>query len=808
MVPQPVISLYLFPMTPFPSALSNWFATKGWSLHPHQHAMLARAGDPATLLIAPTGGGKTLAGFLPTLSELGPTPLPGLHTLYVSPLKALTADIRRNLGLPIEGAGLKIRVEDRTGDTSYTQRRRQRADPPHILLTTPESLALLLSYDDAPRLFAGLQRVIVDELHALAESKRGDQLALQLARLQSLNPGLRRIGLSATVEDPPALARFLNPDTAILQADPGPDPDIAMLETDEAPPWSGGGGRYAIPAILNQITRHKTTLIFHNTRAQAELFFHDLWLQNSESLPIGIHHGSLAREQRDRVEQAMAQGALRAVVCTGSLDLGLDWGDVDLVIQVGAPKNVKRLVQRIGRANHRYNAPSKALLVPANRFEVVECQAALDAVRARTLDGEPRGPGPRDVLCQHILATACAGPFDADELYTEVAIAGPYAHLTKPEFDACLDFTATGGYALKAYDRWQRLKQTNGKWHLRDPRAAALIRQNLGTIIDIETLKVRFRGQGAPLGEIEESFAATLTPGDTFLIGGQIVRYEGLREMTVEVSKTPGRDPKVAVFNGTKFATSTLLTDRILHIFQAETWPDLPAHTAWWLAKQREVSRLPDPHSLLLESFPHDGREHLVVYGFAGRNAQQTLGLLVTKQMEQQGLAPLGFVATDYATLIWGLDPVTDAAPLFNPETLRQGLDTWLAGNAVMKRTFRATAIISGLIERSHQGRRKTGRQATFSSDILYDTLRRYDPEHLLLQITREEASRGLIDFSRIEQLLARVGRRIDLIRLPRVTPLAAPLFFEPGRIPVQGEGRDRLASAQAQALMAAAGLA
>ena len=807
-VPQSGAARYLTVMTALPPSLTNWFAAKGWTLHSHQTDMLARAQDPATLLIAPTGGGKTLAGFLPSLAELGPTPPPGLHTLYISPLKALTADIRRNLGLPIEGAGLKIRVEDRTSDTTYTQRRRQRADPPHILLTTPESLALLLSYEDAPRIFEGLQRVIVDELHALAESKRGDQLTLQLARLQSLNPHLRRIGLSATVEDPPALARFLSPRTTILQADPGPDPDIRMLDTDEAPPWSGGGGRYAIPSILNEITRHRTTLIFHNTRAQAELFFHDLWLQNSESLPIGIHHGSLSREQRERVEQAMSAGALRAVVCTGSLDLGIDWGDVDLVIQVGAPKNVKRLVQRIGRANHRYNAPSKALLVPANRFEVVECQAALEAVRAHSLDGEPRGRGPRDVLCQHILATACAGPFDADLLYAEVISAGPYADLTRPEFDACLDFVATGGYALKAYDRWQRLQQTHGKWRLRDPRAAALIRQNLGTIIDVETLKVRFRGQGTPLGEVEESFAATLTPGDTFLIGGQIVRYEGLRELTVEVSRSPGRDPKVAVFNGTKFATSTLLTDRILQIFQQDSWPDLPAHTAWWLSRQREVSRLPDPRSLLLESFPHEGREHLVVYGFAGRNAQQTLGLLVTKQMETQGLAPLGFVATDYATLIWGLDPVTDPEPLFDLETLRDGLDTWLAGNAVMKRTFRATALISGLIERSHQGQRKTGRQATFSTDILYDTLRRYDPDHLLLQITREEALRGLIDFSRIEAMLARTGPRIDLHRLSRVTPLAAPLFFEPGRIPVQGEGRDRLATAQARALMEAAGLA
>jgi len=795
---------------PLPPALARWFDAQGWTLHPHQTEMLTRSPDPATLLIAPTGGGKTLAGFLPTLSELGTNPPPGLHTLYISPLKALTADIRRNLRRPVEGAGLAIRIEDRTGDTSQTMRKRQRADPPHILLTTPESLALLLTYEDAPRIFSNLSRVIVDEIHALADSKRGDQLVLQLARLQSMTPALRRIGLSATVEDPPALARFLSPETAILHADPGPDPDIQMLETDESPPWSGGGGRYAIPAILEQIQQHKITLIFHNTRAQAEIFFHHLWLQNTDTLPIGIHHGSLAREQRDRVEAAMAAGSLRAVVCTGSLDLGIDWGDVDLVIQVGAPKNVKRLVQRIGRANHRYNAPSKALLVPANRMEVVECKAALDAALAHQLDGDPRGPGPRDVLCQHVLATACAGPFDASTLYQEVITAGPYRNLSRLDFDAILDFAATGGYALRAYDRWQRLMLRDGRWTLRDPRSAAVIRQNLGTIIDIETLKVRLKGRlgGTPLGEIEESFAATLTPGDTFLIGGEVVRYDGIREMTVEVTRQPGRPPKVAVFNGSKFATSTQLSARILQIFQQDSWPDLPAHTARWLNLQREVSRLPDPDSLLCESFPHEDREYLCVHGFAGRNAQQTLGLLLTKSMEDQGLAPLGFVATDYATLIWGLEPVTDVTPLFDLDALRTGLDTWLAGNAVMKRTFRATALIAGLIERSHQGRRKSGRQATFSSDILYDTLRKYDPNHLLLDITRQEAMRGLIDFGRIEDLLTRIGPRIDLRRLTRLSPLSAPLFLEPGIIPVHGQGRERLADSAATRLMQAAGLA
>jgi ATP-dependent Lhr-like helicase len=792
-----------------PAALSEWFAAQGWALHPHQVAMLKRATDASTLLIAPTGGGKTLAGFLPSLAELAAGSHKGLHTLYISPLKALTADIRRNLRRPVEGAGLPIRIEDRTGDTTYTQRRRQRADPPHILLTTPESLALLLSYEDAPRIFAGLSRVIVDEIHALAESKRGDQLMLQLSRLESLAPGLRRVGLSATVEDPPALAAFLGADTQVLQADPGPDPDISMLITQQPPPWAGNGAHYAIPAILEQVKRHKTTLIFHNTRAQAEIFFHRLWLLNTEDLPIGIHHGSLSREQRDRVEQAMVDGRLRAIVCTGSLDLGIDWGDVDLVIQVGAPKNVKRLVQRIGRANHRYSAPSKALLVPANRFEVVECQAALQAVKAHQLDGDPRGPGPLDVLCQHILASACSVPFDTDALYAEVITAGPYAGLSRAEFDSCLDFVATGGYALRAYDKWQRLMIRDGKWSLRDPRAAAVIRQNLGTIIDTETLKVRLKGRmgGTPLGEIEESFASTLTSGDTFLIGGQVVRYDGLREMTVEVTRQPGRDPKVAVFSGTKFATSTQLSERILQIFQQGDWPDLPSHTAQWLALQREVSQLPQPGRLLVETFGYEARQHLVLYGFAGRNAQQTLGLLLTKRMEDQGLHPLGFVATDYATMIWGLTEVLDPAALLDRASLRADLEGWLGGNAVMKRTFRNVAIIAGLIERSHQGRRKSGRQATFSSDILYDTLRKYDAGHLMLAITRAEAMRGLIDFGRLEAMLERIGDRIDHVRLERPSPLAAPLFLEMGKVPVDGRGRERLAEDAAAQLMRDAGL-
>ncbi len=792
---------------PLPDVLAHWFAAQGWQPHPHQLQMLAAPDD--ALLIAPTGGGKTLAGFLPTLVDACTGAMaPGLHTLYVSPLKALTHDIARNLARPVADLGLPLRIEDRTGDTAQGRRARQRVDPPHVLLTTPESLALMLSYPEAPRIFAGLRRIVIDEIHALAESKRGDQLMLGLARLRGLAPGLRVAGLSATVEDPPALAQFMGGAT-LVTADPGPPPDIAMLPTTAVPPWSGAGGAYAAPDVLDAIRAARLTLVFINTRAQAELFFQALWAINDDNLPIALHHGSLSRDARQRVEAAMAAGTLRGVVATGSLDLGLDWGDVDLVLQVGAPKNVKRLVQRIGRANHRYDAPSRARIVPANRFEVLECTAALQAVAAQQLDGDGRGPGGLDVLCQHILTVACAGPFDADALFAEVTRAGPYAALSRAQFDDCLDFAATGGYALRAYDRWQRLRARDGAWQLRDPRAARDIRMNIGTIVAPELLNVRRgrRGGGAPLGQIEEAFAAALSPGDTFLIGGQTVRYDRLRDMVVEVTPQPTRAPRIAVFNGLKMATSTELSARVLALLgDHDGWAGLPGHIRDWLALQAEIATLPAPGTMTCESFRRGGRWYFALYSFAGRNANQTLGLLLTHRMEQGSQAPLGFVATDYAVLVWSLEPVDDPAPLLDPQGLRDGMDRWLAENAVMKRTFRAVAIVAGLIQRNIPGARKSGKQATFSSDILYDTLRRFDPDHLLLRITRTESMRGLADFGRIEEMLASRPRIVHS-QPGRVTPFAAPLMLEAGRVPIRASGSERLLDDEAARMMREAGL-
>ena len=796
-----------------PQKFQNWINKRNWGLHTHQIDVLTNSDRKSQLLIAPTGSGKTLSGFLPSLIELDRVNFSGLHTIYVSPLKALAADIKRNLMIPIEEMGLNIKVEDRTGDTTAKTKRRQRIDPPQILLTTPESLALLISFPEANALFANLERIIIDEIHALVENKRGHQLLLAISRLQSISKNLRKLALSATVDRPQEIAGFISENDnncPIIFAEPGPDPNISMLQTTASPPWSGAGATYAVPDVLEQISKHKTTLIFHNTRAQAEIFFHNLWLNNQDNLPVAIHHGSLDLAQRKRVEAAITKGELRAVVCTGTLDLGIDWNEVDLVIQVGAPKNIKRLVQRIGRANHTYNTPSKAIIVPANKFEIVECQAALEAVRDKDLDGEPIASGSLDVLCQHILLVACSGKILPAKLFEEIKQIGAYKNLTHEEFKECMGFCIDGGYALKRYEQWHRLKlDHSGNLILRDPRIANKIRMNVGTIQDTETLKVRThrRSGGKPLGEIEEAFAASLTKGDTFLIGGKIVRFESLREMIVEVTHNANKQPKIATFMGTKFATSTKLSDRILDSFENQSWKDLPADTVNWLNKQKEFSQLPVRNSLLIETFFRKSRHYLVVYGFAGRNANQTLGLILSKKLEELNLAPLGFVANDYATLIWGLEKVENPIQLFKFSEIELGLDKWFSGNALMKRTFKAVASVSGLIDRNLPGLRKSGRQTTFSSDILYDTLVKYDPTHLLLKITKDEAMKGLIDFSRIEEMFKRVDDNIIHKNLPHVSPLAAPMLLEVGTIPIEGQARELLLKNEANSLMKEAGL-
>jgi ATP-dependent Lhr-like helicase len=805
-----------------PAVFSDWFASRGWSIRPHQSALIehAQRGE-SVLLVAPTGGGKTLAGFLPSLIDLANLPrrrCARLHTLYISPLKALAVDVARNLEAPVAEMGLPIRVETRTGDTSVSKRQRQRHAPPDILLTTPEQLALLLSNPGAGLMFADLKAVVLDELHAMHNSKRGDLLALGLARLRSLAPGHRRVGLSATVADPAPLQRYLMPQppageariqsipgeakSALVLGRPGAKPDIAISASDSYVPWAGHLARHAMADVMTAIKEAKTALVFVNTRSQAERTFQELWRINGDNLAIALHHGSLAPAQRRKVEAAMTRGDLRAVVCTSTLDLGIDWGAVDKVICIGAPKGAARLVQRIGRANHRLDEPSQALLVPANRFEVLECNAARDAVLAGELDGERLKRGGLDVLAQHILGMACSKPFDAAKLYAEVRSASPYTHLTRDDFDKVVDFVATGGYALKRYDRYARLRQTpEGLWRLSHPRLAHQYRMNAGVIVEEPMVDIRLQARGKPtgaggraLGQLEEYFVEQLTHGDTFIFSGHVLRFEGMREDGAYVSRTQEAEAQIPSYNGGKFPLSTFLAQRVREmVSRPASWAHLPDPVGEWLRMQEFRSVVPQPGQLLVETFPRGSKEYLVCYPFEGRLAHQTLGMLLTRRLERLRLRPLGFVANEYALAIWALRDMggADMDALFGEDMLGDDLDAWLAESSLYKRTFRNCAIISGLIERRHPRGEKTGRQVTFSSDLIYDVLREHEPDHVLLRATYEDAGTGLLDIARLADMLRRIRNRIVVRRLERVSPLAVPALLEISKEMVAGEAHE-----------------
>lgn len=794
-----------------PAALADWFGARGWRPRRHQLEMLAagRRGEHA-LLVAATGAGKTLAGFLPSLAELIEAPFDGLHTLYVSPLKALAVDVQRNLLAPIAEMGLDIRVETRSGDTPSDRKARQRVRPPHMLLTTPESLSLLLSYPDSFQLFAGLKTIVVDEVHAFATGKRGDLLALCMARLQAIAPNLRRVALSATVADPDDYRGWLAPDgdidtVTLVEGEPGAAPDISILIPEDRIPWAGHSGRYAAPQVMAEIETHRTTIVFCNTRSLAELIFQDLWSVNELKLPIGIHHGSLSIDARRKVEQAMADGRLRALVATASLDLGVDWGDVDCVIQMGAPKGASRLLQRVGRANHRLDEASQAILVPGNRFEYLEARAALDAVAESELDSERFRPGALDVLAQHIMGCACAAPFTEGAMLAEIRSALPYSALTDELFERVLGFIESGGYALKAYDKFKRLtRDPDGRWRVSHPRFVTQHRLNAGIIVEATMLNVRFKN-GRSVGRVEEAFAATLAPGDTFFFAGLTLEVERMdtEDLIVRATARPARIP---TYGGARMPISTNLADRVRH-FLAEPaqWPRFPNDVREWLEMQARRSRLPEPGQLLVETFPREGRHHMVVYSFEGWNANQALGMLVTRRMETLGLKPIGFVASDYAIAAYSLEPVTDPRPLFSPDILEHEFVDWVQQSSLLKRAFREVAVIGGLVERQHPGKRKTGRQVTFSTDLIYDVLRRYEPDHLLLRAAWDDARARMTDVGRLADLLERAGDTMLHVALDRVSPLAVPVLVLIGRERVSQASADDMLLIEAEALVAEA---
>jgi len=483
-------------------------------------------------------------------------------------------------------------------------------------------------------------------------------------------------------------------------------------------------------------------------------------------------------------------------------------------------------MQRIGRANHRLDEASRAVLVPANRFEVLECSVAIDAIAENAQDTPPLRTGALDVLAQHVLGCACGEPFFSDELFAEVVTAAPYATLSRENFDDVVEFVATGGYALKTYERFARIKQDKqSRWRVANPKVRQSYRLNVGTIVEEPMLKVklvRSRGRGAGstgpisrggrmLGEIEEYFIEGLVVGDTFVFGGEIVRYEALVEDQVYVSRANDKDAKVPSYMGGKFPLSTYLAERVRRLLDdGRAWGALPEQVRDWLALQRDVSQVPGVRELLVETFPRGTKNYLICYPFEGRLAHQTLGMLLTRRLERARARPLGFVANEYALAVWGVGDMSfmirhgqlSLAALFDADMLGDDLEAWLAESALMKRTFRNCALISGLIARRFTDEEKSRRQVLFSTDLVYDVLRKHQADHVLLRAARADAATGLLDLKRLGDMLARIKGRITHRELDHVSPLAVPVMLEIGRESVYGEASDELLAEAAEELV------
>ena len=763
-----------------------WLKKKGWSLYDHQIETLSLIKEGFDVILhAPTGGGKTIGGFMPSINDFINNNYKSqeFHTLYISPLKALTTDVQRNLLNPINDLKINIKVETRTSDTSTYNKAKQIRKPPNFLMTTPESFALLMARTDVINLFKNLKFVIIDELHTFFDSKRGHLLSLNLARLRSIKP-FQVIGLSATLKNTNLAKKYLsnNKKTKLVSTHSKVTPEITILNSGNRIPWSGHSPRYALSEIYSEILKFKSSILFVNTRAQAEILFESLWAINNKNKKIAIHHGSLEKDLRKKVEKEIVEGHVECVVATSSLDLGLDWGNIDLVMQIGAPKGVARLVQRIGRANHTINTPSRAILVPTNCFEYVECIAAKECVELNFLEDEIYSEGSLDVLAQHIVGVAISQRFKKEDLYKQIKEAWPYRNLNIEDFEKTLSFVENGGYSLQAYEEYSRLRRDGEYYEIRDKSLVTKYKMNIGTIVEAEMLRLRVGNRY--LGNIEEWFISGLSAGDTFIFGGKRLMFEKVIGNIAYAKITALEHQKIPSFKGGNLPLSTHLSKTVRKIFSKRLEAvDLPDSLKKWSELQTKFSSFPKENEFLVETFKRkNGKQekyYMAVHPFEGRNTHQTLGFLILRRIKKLGVQPFGFVANDYSILFSFSKEIEDIDFLFSQDILIEDLYEWLEETPLIKRLFREIAIISGLIYKNLPGNQKTGKQVTFNTDLIYEVLRKHEPHHILLKITTENAKKDLVDLDRLSTFLFRIKNKIKINKLNRASALAFSLLFE-----------------------------
>lgn len=808
----------------------DWMSTRNWKPFKFQRDVWrAYLAGESGLVHAPTGLGKTYAVWLAPLAEylhetralaaarrkvMTPPKAPAsdkskpqskrrrrdlaepIRVLWLTPLRALATDTTESLELPVRELGVNWSVERRTSDTSSYRRAKQREKLPTALITTPESLTLLLSYSATRDSLATLRCLIVDEWHELMSTKRGTQTELALARLRHWLPNLRIWGLSATLGNLDESRDVLlgpnrQPTGRLITAAHRKRIDVnTVIPADmERFPWHGHLGTRIVDQVCEHVANAATTLLFTNTRSQAELWFAALMRARPDWLgSVALHHGSLDSNVRKRVEELLRAGKLRCVVCTSSLDLGVDFSPVEQVMQLGSPKGIARFLQRAGRSGHQPGATSRIIGVPAHAFELIEFAAARDGVVARTVEARPPVAKPLDVLAQHLVTIAAGGGFRAGELLAEVRSTAAYRDLTDREWQWTLDFVEMGGSALRAYPEYRRVvRDAKGVYRAADRQIERLHRMCIGTITADTSLEVRTTGR-RKLGHIEESFIAKLQPGQTFLFAGRVLEYVRLREMTVFVRRAKGKPNRVPRWQGARFPLSTLLGKAVREKMAAALNgrvrdPEIRAMLPL-LELQRAWSHVPGPNELLIERIKLPDGHHMFFFPFEGRLVHDGLAPLLAYRLTQRQPLTVNASATDYG---WELHTTErldldeeDFRELLTTDGLVDELLTCLNATELARRQFRDIARIAGLVFAGYPGMNKTARQLQASSELFYDVFQDYDPDNLLLEQARREVLEHQLEFGRLRATLERIARHeITIVETRQLTPLAFPLWAE-----------------------------
>ncbi|WP_455808728.1 ligase-associated DNA damage response DEXH box helicase [Pseudomonas koreensis] len=805
----------------------RWFLARGWKPFAFQKEVWAAVKNGESgLLHASTGSGKTYAVWFAALNRFAKAntltadnkprkrkpPAEPLSVLWITPMRALAADTARALEAPLAELDIPWSVGLRTGDTSGSERARQSRRLPSALITTPESLTLLLTRADAHVALSTLKMVVVDEWHELIGNKRGVQLQLALARLRRWNPQLIVWGISATLGNQQHAQQVLIGDGGVtvqgkivkdLQVDTLLPPSIERF------PWAGHMGLRMLPQVVAEVESSASCLVFTNTRAQSEIWYQALL----EARPdwaglIALHHGSLAREVRDWVERALKEGALKAVVCTSSLDLGVDFLPVERVLQIGSPKGVARLMQRAGRSGHAPGRPSRVTLVPTHSLELVEAAAAHDAVEVRMIEPRESPLQPLDVLVQHLVSIALGGGFLPDELLAEVRSAWAYRDLSDEQWQWALAFVRNGGHSLTAYPDYRRAEpDEDGVWRVPDARLARRHRMSVGTIVSEATVNLKYwkkGGGGGSLGSVEEGFIARLKPGDGFLFGGRLLELVRVENMTAYVKRATGKKAAVPRWNGGRMPLSSELADAVVEKFDAAARgefnsPEMRAIKPL-LEVQQQWSGLPRRDTLLAETLKSREGWHLFLYPFAGRHVHLGLGSLLAWRLSRHRPLTFSIAVNDYGLELLSASEIDWAqalqADLFSETDLLADIIASLNAGELALRRFREIARISGLVFSGYPGAAKSNRQLQASSGLFFEVFKQYDADNMLLTQAEQEVLRQELDLQRLELTLRQINSRtLDLHAIKRATPLAFPLLVERFRESLSSEKlADRIA--------------